>query len=239
MFAWRETVGDVGFAVTDRDGGVGTPPYDRLNLALQVGDADSVVARNRARVTEALGVAPGRLVTANQVHGREVAVVEGPLPGPPPEADALVTRTRGLVLAALVADCTPVLLADPDAGVVGVAHAGRPGLAAGVVPAVLAALRDLGARRIVARVGPSVCGRCYEVPAALQDEVAAVVPESRTRSWTGTPALDVAAGVVAQLAGEVAELRWLPGCTREDQRWFSYRRDRTTGRFAGLAWLVP
>jgi polyphenol oxidase len=239
VLAWRETVGDVGFAVTDRAGGVGTPPHDTLNLAGHVGDDPSVVARNRALVAAALGVPPDRMVTANQVHGRVVVVVDGPLDGPPPTADALVTRTRGLVLATLVADCTPVLLADPEAGVVGVAHAGRPGLAAGVIPAVLAALRAQGARRLVARVGPSVCGRCYEVPAALRDEVAAVVPEARTRSWTGTPALDVAAGVVAQLADEVADLQWLPGCTREDDRWFSYRRAHTTGRFAGLAWLAP
>jgi YfiH family protein len=239
VFAWRETVGEVGFAVTDRAGGAGAPPYDALNLAGHVGDDPSVVARNRALVAGALGVAPDRLVTATQVHGRDVVVVDGPLVGPPPTADALVTRTPGLVLAALVADCTPVLLADPEAGVVGVAHAGRPGLVAGIVPAVLDVMRAQGARRLVARVGPSVCGRCYEVPAAMRDEVAGVAPEARARSWTGTPALDVAAGVVAQLADEVADLQWLHGCTREDDRWFSYRRAGTTGRFAGLAWLAP
>ena len=83
-------------------------------------------------------------------------------------------------------------------------------------------------------VGPSVCGRCYEVPAAMRDTAAGVEPVSATVSWTGTPAIDVAAGVVAQLRAGGAEVRWVPGCSRERDDLYSYRRDGRTGRFAGV-----
>jgi len=123
---------------------------------------------------------------------------------------------------------------------VGAAHAGRPGLVAGVVPAVAEAMAGLGAEpsRLVAYIGPTVCGRCYEVPEAMRDDVAAVVPEAgSTTSW-GTPAVDVTAGVRAQLAG-LGVTKIVPSgvCTLESADHFSYRRDRTTGRLAGYVWL--
>jgi copper oxidase (laccase) domain-containing protein len=133
-----------------------------------------------------------------------------------------------------------VLLADPEAGVTGAAHAGRPGLVAGVVPAAVEAMAALGARpeRIVARLGPTVCGRCYEVPAALREEAAATVPAARaTTSW-GTPALDIAAGVRDQLeALGVWDFTPPAVCTLESPDHFSYRRERTTGRLASYVWL--
>ena len=96
-------------------------------------------------------------------------------------------------------------------------------------------MQDLGAMRISAVVGPSVCGRCYEVPFAMREEAAAVSPESRAVSWTGTPSIDVAAGVVAQLrAAGVHDVTWVKGCAREEPSLYSYRRDGTTGRFAGV-----
>jgi copper oxidase (laccase) domain-containing protein len=107
----------------------------------------------------------------------------------------------------------------------------------GVVPAVLAAMRRLGATGITARIGPSVCGRCYEVPADMRAAVAAEEPASWATSRAGTPALDVSAGVAAQLRREGVDARTLAGCTVEDSRLYSYRRDHTTGRFAGLVWL--
>lgn len=227
------------FAFTDRDGGVGAAPFDRLNLGGHVGDDPGVVAGNRRLVAAAVGLPPEQVLYMNQVHGRELAVVDGPWQGQAPEVDAMVTRRPGLALAVLVADCVPVVLADPDAGVVAVAHAGRPGLAAGVVPAVVDAMRDLGAREILARVGPAVCGDCYEVPETMRADVAAVVPQSWSTTRVGTPGLDVPAGVLAQLekAGVVADR--VAMCTIEDPSVFSYRRDHTTGRFAGLAWMTP
>jgi YfiH family protein len=179
----------------------------------------------------------------NQVHGADVAVVDGPWESGTaelPAVDALVTTRRGLALAVLTADCVPVLLADPVAGVAAAAHAGRPGMVAGVVPAAVRAMTALGAdpARITARTGPAVCGRCYEVPEAMRAEVAAVEPAAHAETSWGTPALDVAAGVHAQLErlGVHDRVR-SPVCTRESQDHFSYRRDRTTGRLAGYVWL--
>lgn len=215
-------------------------PYDQLNLGGAVGDDPDAVGANRARAAAALGLDPAQVVWMNQVHGREVAVVDGPWHGAPPQVDAVVTARTGIALAVLVADCTPVLLADPVAGVAAAAHAGRPGLVAGVVPAAVEAMCALGAEpgRITAVAGPAVCGRCYEVPEAMRAEVAEAVPEAwSTTSW-GTPAVDVRAGVYGQLARlGVTMAEESPVCTLESKDHFSYRRDRTTGRLAGYVWL--
>jgi YfiH family protein len=230
-----ESLPGLRFAFTDRYGGVSRPPYDALNLATHVGDDPAAVAENRARLTAELGVP---VAWMEQVHGIDVAVVDS-AQVPPPRADVLVTRTRGLALGVLVADCTPVLAADAAAGVVGVAHAGRKGLALGVVPALLDALAQAGATDLVARVGPSVCGRCYPVPAELQDEVARLVPGARSTAADGSPSLELAAGVVDQLTAAGVTVEWLPECSVESPSLFSYRRDGgVTGRYAGLVWLT-
>lgn len=225
-----------GFTAARPRGSAALPeaPYDGLNLATHVGDDPRRVAAHRRTVADALGLPEPRLLVARQVHGAHVAYVDGPWAAEPAEADALVTDRPGLALAVLVADCVPVLLAAPGQGVVAAVHAGRPGLVAGVVPAAVSAMRELGAQEIVAAVGPSVCGRCYEVPAPMRADVAAVSEVSATVSWTGTPAVDVAAGVVAQLAEAGVGLTWRPGCTRESAHLYSYRRDGQTGRFAGI-----
>ena len=141
-----------------------------------------------------------------------------------------------VVLGVVVADCVPILLSDAGAGVIGVIHAGRPGFTAGIVDITLDAMAGLGARDIRAVVGPSVCGRCYEVPVTMVSEAAEVAPEATAVSWSGTPAIDVASGVIARMAARGASVTWLSGCTREDDTLYSYRRDGTTGRFAGLIW---
>jgi hypothetical protein len=152
----------------------------------------------------------------------------------------MVTAVPGLALAVLVADCVPVLLADRRVGLVGVAHAGRRGMDAGVVGAAVAALRDLGARDLTAVLGPSVCGRCYAVPAAMRDDVASRHPATASTTRAGEPALDVAAGVLAQLAEARVPARRLPGCTVEQQELGSVRRQGPRApRWAGLAWLAP
>ena len=157
-----------------------------------------------------------------------------------------MTAAPGVLLVVRAADCVPVLRSDPDRRVVGAAHAGRPGLVAGVVPHAVAALRELGARRLVAWVGPHVCGACYEVPDEMRADVAAVVPEAYAETSWGTPALDIGAGVVAQLraAGEgldaPVEVVTVDRCTREDDDLFSYRRQGVeSGRLAGLVRVRP
>ncbi|GFH35112.1 peptidoglycan editing factor PgeF [Streptomyces pacificus] len=241
MIAEHNRVGGAHFAFTDRWGGVSAAPYDELNLGGAVGDDPAAVRANRELAAGRLGVDPALVVWMNQVHGREVAVVQGPWTGgDAPAADAVVTARRGVPLAVLTADCTPVLLADPVAGVAGAAHAGRPGMAAGVVPAAVGAMVALGAdpSRITARTGPAVCGRCYEVPPAMRAEVARAEPAAWAETAWGTPAVDVVAGVHAQLeALGVRDRSASPVCTRESGDHFSYRRDRTTGRLAGYVWL--
>ncbi|MGW4051857.1 peptidoglycan editing factor PgeF [Streptomyces sp. NPDC004779] len=242
MIGHRFTTNGAHFAFTDRWGGVSAVPYEELNLGGAVGDDPEAVRANRARAAAGLGLDPGLVVWMNQVHGAGVAVVDGPWAGADavPSVDAIVTTRRGLGLAVLTADCVPVLLADPVAGVVAAAHAGRPGMLAGVVPAAVEAMAKLGAEpgRITARTGPAVCGRCYEVPEAMRAEVAAVEPDAYAETSWGTPAVDVAAGVRAQLARlGVTDVEDAGVCTLESPDHYSYRRDRTTGRLAGYVWL--
>ena len=137
-----------------------------------------------------------------------------------------------------VADCVPVLLADPVAGVVGAVHAGRPGLALGITERAVGRMHGVGADRLVAWIGPHVCGACYEVPAQMRDEVSARVPAAYAETSWGTPALDIGAGVRAQLEAAGVEVVATGGCTREDPALHSYRRDgATAGRLAGLVWM--
>ncbi|WP_406167225.1 peptidoglycan editing factor PgeF [Streptomyces canus] len=229
------------FAFTDRWGGVSAAPYEELNLGGAVGDDPEAVGTNRELAAKSLGIDPDRVVWMNQVHGADAVVVSEPWgERPVPQVDAIVTAERGLALAVLTADCTPVLLADPVAGIAAAAHAGRPGMVAGVVPAALRAMTELGAdpARIVARTGPAVCGKCYEVPEEMRADVAAVEPAAHAETSWGTPSVDVTAGVYAQLDRlGVRDRQQSPVCTLESGDHFSYRRDRTTGRLAGYVWL--
>lgn len=190
-----------------------------------------------ARVEGVIGVPLARV---SQFHGADVLVVDAPMPlGQAPNGDALVTTARGLGLMVRVADCVPLMLADPDAGVIGAVHSGRPGLVLDIATRTVEVMREHGASDITAWIGPHVCGRCYEVPADMRDEVAALVPESFAETSWGTPSLDIGAGVRAQLTRVgVDEVIEVGRCTREDPELHSHRRDgAAAGRFAGLVWL--
>ena len=225
------------------------------NLAFHVGDDPAAVTGRRAGVDAEISRHAGdgvRLAYMEQVHGNAVAeltdggfTVDGvPTAGPHPVADAMVAMGEAGTsagLAVMVADCVPVVLAGETASgepVLAVAHAGRPGVEKGVIAAVVARMQAAGAGTISAVLGPSVCGRCYEVPEAMRAAVAARVPESfATTSW-GTPALDLPAAVLAQLraAGDTAVPSGV--CTLEDPRFFSHRRSmrdaEAEGRFIGF-----
>ncbi|GAB1514441.1 peptidoglycan editing factor PgeF [Actinophytocola sp. KF-1] len=228
--------------VTTRAGGRSKPPYESFNLGGGVGDDPAAVAANRARLADELGLERDRLVWMDQIHGRNAEVVDGPRPGGVEATDAIVTAEPNLALVALCADCVPVLLADPEAGVVGAAHAGRVGARIGVVPAALAAMEQAGARidRVEVLLGPAACGECYEVPAAMRADVEAHLPGSASKTRKGTPGLDIRAGLWQQLADAgVAKIGIDPRCTIEDKTLFSHRREGTTGRLAALTWLDP
>jgi len=211
------------------------------DVSLSLGDAadDAVRADALARLGRETGAAP---VLMHQVHGADVELVDaGAAAGGPvraPSCDAMVSSAPGVALLARAADCVPVLLADPATGWIAAVHSGRSGLVGGVVPAAVAALRGRGGDPSVAWIGPHVCGACYEVPADLQRQVGAAVPEARSTTSWGTPALDLGAGVRAQLAAAgVDDVRAVDTCTREDASWPSYRRDGDAAtRFAGVIW---
>ncbi|MHA7263871.1 polyphenol oxidase family protein [Arthrobacter sp. TMN-37] len=240
MFFWRGGVRP-GLHVAFTDSSAG-------NLALNLG-APETAAGNRARLEASMGVAAGSLRFMTQVHSGTVAEVPAGNRADaaadargwnPPEADALVSPDGSQALAVLVADCVPIVLADSSGPATAVVHAGRNGVLKGIVPNAVAALRASGAGDLTAWIGPSVCGRCYEVPAGLRDEVAAAVPAAYAVTRQGTPALDLPAAVRHQLAEAGVALAAVPSgstpCTLENTALFSHRREPGAGRIAGLVW---
>jgi YfiH family protein len=256
-------------AFTSRHGGVSAPPFDTMNLGGGVGDDPAAVAANRQLAATACGQAADAVAWMRQVHGADVAYAPagpapagsapagsapagpaevGPAPAgsapaedPLPAVDAIFTDAPARILGVLVADCVPVLIADPRARVVGAAHAGREGMAAGVVPALVRAMTGAGAdpARMHAVIGPAICGGCYEVPAQLRARISAAVPEAGCVTGRGSSGIDIRAGVGAQLAAAgVRAVSRDPRCTAETPALYSYRRDGRTGRFAGLVWLA-
>jgi len=166
-----------------REGGVSDGLYGSLNCGLGSNDDREAVMENRARVAIQLGARRGSLVTAYQAHTAEVAIVEKPWrPEDAPKVDGLVTKTPGVVLGALSADCAPVLFADPEAGVIGTAHAGWKGALTGVVEATVAAMCGLGAKRdrIRAAVGPAIAQASYEVGPEFRDRFIGSAPENES-----------------------------------------------------------
>lgn len=221
-----------------RGGGVGGGRFATANLSTSVGDDPAAVATNRRRL-DAWAGAP--VTYHRQVHGVVVALAGQPVT----DADA-VLGGPGDAVAVLAADCLPVLLADAAAEVAAAAHAGRRGLVAGVLQATVEAMTARGAdpARIVAVVGPGICGLCYEVPAVMRDEVADRVPGTAATTRAGTPSLDLPAGAVGVLTrAGVGTVRVLGCCTAESPALFSHRRDGApgapTGRFAGVVSLPP
>ena len=224
---------------TDRYEGVSAKPFDQLNLAEHVGDDPSAVAVNRSVVEE---IAGATVVFMRPEHGAKVAVLGSEyLDGrEPPEADALVTVVPGLGLATLAADCVPLLIHDGLSGAVAAVHIGRQGLRRGVVDAAIAALVDIRGgwreqQKMTASIGPAICGHCYEVSAQVRDTVGKIHPVAvATTSW-GSPALDLPRGVAERLAqlGVTSILRHRY-CTFEDLSLYSHRREKVTGRQAGV-----
>ncbi|MEP6667301.1 MAG: peptidoglycan editing factor PgeF [Nocardioidaceae bacterium] len=236
MFACRDNTsaeaGRVDLAFTDRHGGVSTEPFDTFDLSRSRPGHDDELQTNLAVLATEFGVSG--FATMLQVHGADVVGVSAPGPVSTP-CDALITTEVDVALCVRVADCTPVVLADAVHGVVGVAHAGRPGVVAGVVPATVSAMRERGADNIEAWIGPRVCGGCYEVPSSMRDEVAAVVPAAYACTTWGTPSVDIGAAVHHQLLVAGCTVYDRGRCTMESTDLYSYRRDKErSGRFAGV-----
>lgn len=230
---------------TQRSGGVSPAPWDSLNLGANVQDHPRNVSANRNLVSKKLGRS---VFFAHQIHsntvlrlgldtGRDTNAQELSCG----QGDGLVTADPESGLGVLVADCVPILLADPVHKIIGAAHAGRAGLLNGVIARSVEAMAELGAQLqyTVAAIGPCICARCYEVPLQMARDFdhATGVPPSQTR-WH-TPGLDLRAAAHRQLvASGIQTITHVSVCTYEDDRQFSHRRDandqHATGRSAGV-----
>lgn len=226
----------VGALSTTRAGGVSTAPWQGFNLGDHVGDDPQAVASNRARLRREL---PSDPVWLKQVHGTRCVDAARAAPGT--EADASVTRERGVVCAVLVADCLPVLLCDDEATVVGVAHAGWRGLAAGVVEATVGAMAVPG-ERLMAWLGPAIGAQAFEVGNEVR-ECFLAVDAAAAGAFVAAPGgkwlCDIALLARQRLSAlGIRRIASADACSVADAtRYFSYRRDGVTGRMASLVWL--
>lgn len=228
----------VGHGFFTRLGGVSEGIYASLNCGPGSNDEAANVSENRARIERALGAEPGKLVSVYQKHTNTAVVANKPWTKDKiPEADAIVTSTPGLAIGILTADCAPVLLCDPEARVIGAAHAGWRGAKLGIAEATVEAMTGLGAQpeRIRAAIGPAISQGAYEVGHDYREQFLTDEPDSEAffiiDEGSGEPHFDLPGYVAERLAragvGEVVDLGF---CTYYDEtRLFSYRRSQHHG----------
>lgn len=229
-------------------GGSSRAPFQWANLGSHVGDNPDAVRRNRLALAGALAVSPERMTFMHPDHGRAVVIIGAGLGAPTgvepgaewPAVDGLVTAEQGLGLVALAADCVPILLVEPRAGVVSAVHAGWRGLALGVADAAVRIMEEQGAQPelIQAFLGPAICPGCYPVSPARCAEVGAVAASAVASSRGGEPALDLRAGLAEVLGRWGMAVTTVGGCPAEDADYFSFRRDGVTGRQAGVVAIL-
>ena len=214
-----------------RRGGASSGIFKGLNCGHGSTDQSEAVTLNRARVADAMEVDAGALVSIHQYHSPEVLTLSAPIGNQRPKADAMVTATPGIALGILTADCAPVLFADPQAGVVGAAHAGWKGALGGVLEATLDAMEALGADRtnIAAVIGPCISQAAYEVGPEFMDRFLTDDPEHSRFFAGGTDdrvQFDLPAfGLHRLRSAGVAQAEWSRHCTYSDpDRFYSYRR---------------
>ena len=218
------------YSFTNRTGGVSTGAFASLNFGLHVDDDPVKANANRQTLRERLG--PVQFMS--QEHGARIALIESVI-DKDPIADSLVTGIPGINLAVQVADCIPLLLASEDA--VAAVHVGRKGLVNGVAVRTIEVMREMGAASISAIIGPSICGKCYEVSEDIFREVTEIHPEAAARRSDGSFALDLPHALTAVLESQGISVTQEGNCTVEDSQLFSYRRDGVTGRQVGVICL--
>lgn len=219
------------YSFTDRTGGLSTGAFLSRNLATHVGDDHTAVLANRSRLESDLALP---IQFMEQVHGNSVATIDRKIISPP-TADALVTGSVGMGLAVMVADCIPLLLAS--AQTVAAVHVGRKGLMNEVAFSAIQQMRSRDASEITAVVGPSICGRCYEVSQDVYDDVSKSFPLAASKTQDGGLALDLSRALIDQLQSLGVKVIDEGRCTVENIDLYSYRRDGMTGRQVGVVWL--
>ena len=226
-----------------RRGGASSGVFAGLNCGAGSSDQSEIVAINRARVADAMDVPDEQLVGVHQVHSAKVEVVDGPLGFAKPQADAMVTKTPGIALGVLTADCQPVLFADHDAGVVGAAHAGWRGALDGVLEATIDAMIALGATRdtIKAAIGPSISQRAYEVGPEFLDTFLAEDPQYARFFVNGVEDkfhFDLPGFGLYKLRSAGVDAEWTRHCTYADADRFDAYRRTTHAREADYGRLI-
>lgn len=230
-----DLLGDTRHGFFTRRGGASSGIFQGLNCGLGSSDQREAVALNRARVADAMDVSAEALIGVHQVHSPNVEIISGPTSARP-QADAMVTNTPGVALGILTADCQPVLFADPQAGVIGAAHAGWRGALDGVLEATLDSMETLGAQRgqVTAVIGPSISQRAYEVgPEFFEDFIQQDHDHARffakgkeDRFLFDLPGL----GLHRLRQAGIGRAEWTRHCTYSDpERFYSYRRATHAG----------
>lgn len=215
---------------TNRRDGSSQGDYSSANLALHVGDEVNHVIGNRAKLRSSF--AP--LVFMNQVHGDSIAVIDE-IPLVPPTCDALITSNTDISLVVMVADCIPLLLSTES--LVAAVHVGRAGLVNSIAVKTVNRMFELGATQITANIGPSICGKCYEVPLELHNDVSEIFPLASSRTRIGSYALDLPKALTGQLENLGVKVITEAVCTFENNDYFSYRKNKQTGRQGGVIQL--
>jgi polyphenol oxidase len=221
----------VNFRFTESTGGNSTGAFLSRNLALHVGDQPEIVGSNRSSLSDEIGLP---IQFMEQVHGDHIELIDE-FTQSSPTADALVTSNPQIALAVMVADCIPLLLANQ--GSIAAVHVGRKGLLNGVWHRAIVKMRELDSSLISAVIGPSICGRCYEVSPEIFAEVTQLFPRAAAETIQGTPSLDLAAALTCELEKIEIGVLTIDRCTVEDSSLYSYRRDGVTGRQAGVIWI--
>lgn len=210
---------------TARSGGSSTGNYQSLNVADHVGDVAALVAENRETLKNLISVE--EIAFMEQVHGNQVAVISE-LNEITPVADALVTNTKGVGLAVMVADCLPILIDGITA--VGAIHVGRKGMVNGIIEKSVSKIKELGGFHLVATIGPGICAKCYEVDEEMYQEIVREFPKSDA----GFRKLDIRGEAKRQLVKLGVNVKDIDICTLENKQYFSYRRNKETGRQCGV-----
>ncbi|MAN57801.1 MAG: peptidoglycan editing factor PgeF [Paracoccus sp. (in: a-proteobacteria)] len=228
---------DVRHGFFTRKGGASSGLFAGLNCGRRSSDQADMVRVNRGRVAQAMGVPAASLATVKQVHSADVVTLAA---GEDVEAirdqraDGIVTARRDVALAVLTADCQPILLADPQAGVIGACHAGWRGALSGVIEATVAAMRALGATQIRAVIGPSISQRAYEVGQDFMEDFLLEDPDYHrffAGGPNGKPMFDLPSFGLSRLRAAGVEAEWSGHCTYSDPaRFFSYRRATHEGQ---------
>ncbi len=227
-------------AVSDRHGGVSPAPYDTLNIALHVGDDPKNVLRNRIILAAKFDYLSENLIFMEQTHSTNVVVIEDAATNKIENCDAIVTDRPNIPLMVMVADCIPLMLYDPVKRVIAAVHAGRNGTFGDIGPKTVSVMQErfgCDPADILAGLGPSIHACCYEVGEDLADITLKSFGERYIRKREGGSYLDLQTlnfDRLRQAGLKTENIEISPLCTACESDFFSYRREGTTGRFAGV-----